>query len=218
LLTFAAALTVGVSAVVQAGMTDLPGELLAWAEGRFGPEAPKRLLVWQRLVAETRPMVASRPQDPALPLARTNDFFNQVPYALDMNHWGMEDYWATPPELLGSFGGDCEDYSIAKYLTLKDLGVPISMLRIMYVRALNLNESHMVLLYYPRPDAEPLVLDNLVGEIQLASERTDLEPVYSFNDDDLWLPSGFTRKGGSAQVRQWKDMLQRLDRQTGAHH
>jgi hypothetical protein len=68
----------------------------------------------------------------------------------------------------------------------------------------------MVLAYYPTPDAEPLILDNLTQDIRPASQRPDLEPVYSFNDDDLWLPSGQSKKGGSSQVRLWKEVLAKL--------
>jgi hypothetical protein len=71
----------------------------------------------------------------------------------------------------------------------------------------------MVLAYYPTPDAEPLILDNLIGDIKPASQRTDLEPVYSFNDEDLWLPNGTSRKGGSSQVRLWRDLLDKLARE-----
>ena len=196
-----------------AGLADASAGLLAWAERRWGADAPKRLQVWQRVVADSRAAQASGKADAPALLTRTNNFFNQVPYVNDIRHWGVEDYWATPVEMLGTFGGDCEDYSVGKYLTLKDLGVPIERLRITYVRALRLNESHMVLAYYATPDAEPLILDNLTSDIRPASQRTDLEPVYSFNDDDLWLPTGQTRKGGSSQVRLWKDMLEKLARE-----
>jgi len=112
--------------------------------------------------------------------------------------------------MLGSYGGDCEDYSIGKYLSLKDIGIPIEKLRITYVRALKLDESHMVLAYYPTVDADPLILDNLNGEIKPASQRTDLEPVYGFNDDDLWVSGGPKRKGGASNVRLWRDLLEKL--------
>ena len=203
-----------------AGLTDFSAGLLNWASSRYGREAPGRLQIWQRLVRDTKetkePKDAKDTKpgdgraDPGPQLRRTNDFFNQIPYFNDIKHWGMEDYWATPVEMLASFGGDCEDYSIGKYLTLKDLGVPVERLRITYVRALKLNESHMVLAYYPQPDADPLILDNMFSDIRPASQRTDLEPVYSFNDDDLWLPSGVARKGGASQVRLWRDLLDKL--------
>jgi hypothetical protein len=71
----------------------------------------------------------------------------------------------------------------------------------------------MVLAYYPTPDADPLILDNLIGEIKPASQRPDLQPVYSFNDEDLWLAGGPASKGGSTQVRLWRDLLEKLARE-----
>lgn len=175
---------------------------------RWGPEAKPRLLTWQKLVKETRP--PSDPRNDLLPFRRVNAFFNQVPYSTDLANWGVADYWATPVETLGTFKADCEDYAIAKFLSLKEIGVPVERLRITYVRATSIGESHMVLAYYPSPDAEPLILDNLIPEIKQASQRTDLEPVYSFNDDDLWLASGQSKKGGSSQVRLWRELKEKL--------
>jgi predicted transglutaminase-like cysteine proteinase len=193
----------------RAGLVDFSDNLLAFVEKRWGHEAAPRLRVWQRLVRDNKTATASARPD-ATGLRVVNGFFNQVPFVSDLRHWGVEDFWATPTEMLGSFGADCEDYSIGKYLSLKDIGIPIEKLRITYVRALNLGESHMVLAYYPTPDADPLILDNLNGDIRPASQRPDLEPVYSFNDDDLWLSSGSTRKGGASNVRLWRELLEKL--------
>lgn len=197
------------AAPVVAGLVDFPQKLIAQVAQRWGAEAPKRLTVWQKLVRDTKSSVAAGSGD-ALGLRRANNFFNQVPYVNDIKAWGVDDYWATPIEFLGNFQGDCEDYSVAKYLSLKELGVPVEKLRITYVRATNIGESHMVLAYYPTPDADPLILDNLIGEIKPASERPDLEPVYSFNDDDLWMPGAATRTGGANQVRLWRELLEKL--------
>jgi predicted transglutaminase-like cysteine proteinase len=193
----------------RAGLVDFSDNLLAFVEKRWGHDAAPRLRVWQRLVRDNKTATASARPD-ATGLRVVNSFFNQVPFVSDLRHWGVEDFWATPTEMLGSFGADCEDYSIGKYLSLKDIGIPIEKLRITYVRALNLGESHMVLAYYPTPDADPLILDNLNGDIRPASQRPDLEPVYSFNDDDLWLSSGSTRKGGASNVRLWRELLEKL--------
>ena len=200
---------------VVAGLVDFSDNLLSYVSRQFSPDAPKRLLVWKRLLtdmkaAEAIPARQGDARAEALTLRKTNEFLNQIPYFNDIVHWGKEDYWATPVEALGSFGADCEDYSIAKYLSLKELGIPIERLRISYVRATSVGEAHMVLAYYPRPDADPLILDNLVKEVKPASQRPDLEPVYSFNDDDIWLPSGNTRKGGASQVRLWRELLEKL--------
>ena len=129
-----------------------------------------------------------RDEDEDSKLRRVNDFFNRnVKYVSDEKHWGQKDYWATPYESLTTQGADCEDFVIAKYYTLKELGVEVEKMRITYVKALRINQAHMVLTYFPTPDAIPLVLDNLVGKIYSASRRTDLEPVYSFNGSGMWL-------------------------------
>lgn len=204
--------------MVTAGLVDFSDNLLNYVARRFSPDAPKRLTVWQRLIQDMRNAEAvgarrSEPKAESLTLRKMNDFFNQIPYYNDIVHWGKEDYWATPVEALSSFGADCEDYSIAKYLSLKELGIPIERLRITYVRAKDLGESHMVLAYYPTPEAEPLILDNLTRELKPASQRPDLEPVYSFNDDDLWLPSGAAKRGGASQVRLWRELKEKLARE-----
>lgn len=190
----------------QAGLVDFSNQFLKSIETQWGPQAVPRLKIWQRLVRENRDTGGNT-------LKTVNGFFNQVPYFTDLAHWKVMDYWATPSEMLGSYGGDCEDYSIGKYLSLKDMGVPIEKLRITYVRALNLGESHMVLAYYPTPDADPLILDNLMGDIKPASQRTDLQPVYGFNDDDLWMGAASGQKGGATNVRLWRQLLEKLQKE-----
>ncbi|OMG54873.1 hypothetical protein BJN45_06795 [Azonexus hydrophilus] len=204
-----------IAAPVTASLVAFSENLLKYVSRTFSPDAPKRLMIWQKLVndmrnAEANGAIQRESKAESLTLRKINSFFNQIPYYSDSRHWRQEDYWATPVEMLSSYGGDCEDYSIAKYLSLKELGIPIERLRITYVRAKELNESHMVLAYYPTPDAEPLIMDNLIPELRPASQRPDLEPVYSFNDDDLWLPTGASRKGGASNVRLWRELLEKL--------
>lgn len=203
---------------VSAGLVTFSQNLLDYVSRRFSPQAPARLGIWQKMVNDMRDAEAagarrSEPGPESITLRKINAFFNQVPYFNDIDHWQQADYWATPVETLGSFGGDCEDYAIAKYLSLKELGIPNDRLRITYVRAVTRNESHMVLAYYPTPDGEPLVMDNLIPELRPASQRPDLEPVYSFNDDDLWVASGSARKGGATNVRLWRELREKLARE-----
>ena len=87
----------------------------------------------------------------------------------DQALWEQKDYWATPIETLSIGGGDCEDYAIAKYFTLKQLGVDESKLRLTYVKAIELNQAHMVLTYFENKRAVPLVLDNLINNIKYSS-------------------------------------------------
>lgn len=122
----------------------------------------------------------ARKQPAPAALKMVNDFFNQkVKFESDISVWNKNDYWATPMQTLSIKRGDCEDFSIAKYFTLTAAGVPEEKLRLMYVQALKYNQAHMVLAYYPSPEAEPLVLDNLNHEILPANARSDLKPVYS---------------------------------------
>lgn len=180
---------------------------------QHGPAAGNRLIAWQDMLVS--------PQYQKLPelqkLALVNDFMNQTPFVSDLQHWGRQDYWATPFEFLSTNGGDCEDYSIAKYFTLRALGVPGDKLRITYVKDLaNYKEAHMVLAYFPEPDAEPLVLDNVHKKILPASARTDLLPLYSFNGSGLWLAkeqSGRSHSqsvGNSDRIGHWRDLQARL--------
>lgn len=178
---------------------------------QFGPVAKTRLTAWKDIL--TNPKYKKLPERQKLELV--NDFMNQTEFVSDLQHWGKEDYWATPIEFLSTNGGDCEDFSIAKYYTLRALGVPDDKLRITYVKELVIyKEAHMVLAYFPTPDDEPLVLDNIRKVIQPASARTDLLPVYSFNGSGLWLAKEQTGRGqsvgGSDRIGHWRDVQARL--------
>ena len=175
---------------------------------RFGPQAKARLEDWKRYAVQHRGKLSAEREL----LADVNRTLNRIRFVDDAVHWGQEDYWATPAESIGSNGGDCEDFAIAKYFLLKELGIPISRLRMTYVKATRLNQAHMVLAYYPHPDAEPLVLDNLEDAVRPASQRADLIPVYSFNDEEVWIESR-GRGGSPRQIRNWNALLERLERE-----
>lgn len=146
-----------------------------------------------------------------------NDFFNRrIAYREDIDNWGQLDYWASPLETLDKGAGDCEDYAIAKYVTLVALGIPHAKLRMVYVRASiagapNGYVPHMVLAYYPQAEAEPLVLDSLQPEIRPAGARPDLSPVFSFNAEGLWQGVGSIRANGDPLTRlsRWREVLQK---------
>jgi predicted transglutaminase-like cysteine proteinase len=190
-----------------AGGLLLDDRLLSWVKAKYGAAAELRVSAWRDLMADSQGL------DEAEKLRRVNSFFNRLPWSTDRLLWGKEDYWATPIEMLAIDGADCEDYSIAKYFTLRELGVPEEKLRIMYVKALELNQAHMVLTYYATPDAVPLVLDNIKPDILPADQRPDLAPVYSFNASSLWLAKqrGKGRLvGESARISLWRDLQQRM--------
>ena len=183
---------------------------------KYGPTAVANAKALQQLMAS----LAGR--DDAARIKAVNDFYNQrLAYMEDIDNWGQVDYWASPLEALGKGAGDCEDYAIGKYFTLTSLGMPHAKLRMVYVRASipgapNGFVAHMVLAYYPTPDAEPLVLDNLQPVIRLAGERPDLTPVFSFNAEGLWQGVGSIRANGDPLTRlsKWREALTRA-RQDG---
>lgn len=150
-------------------------------------------------------------------LKQINIFFNEHirHFDDDINIWGKADYWATPLEALSRQRGDCEDFSIAKYLFLKHL-IPDEKLRLTYVRAQiggphsKIFQAHMVLIYYETPTAEPLILDNLISDIRPASRRKDLRPIFGFNSEGLWVGADKDNKGDSTtHLSRWRDLLKR---------
>ncbi len=178
------------------------------AEEKCGKEAPARFSAWEELIYNDK-----SPSDREK-LEKVNKFFNsRILFVNDIDLWGVKDYWATPLEFLCKKAGDCEDFAIAKYFTLKAMGVAEEKLNIAYVKALQYNIAHMVLTYYSQPGAEPLVLDNLVDSIDPASRRTDLMPVFSFNGLGLWTAKqrGEGKLAGSSdRLKPWQGLMQKM--------
>jgi predicted transglutaminase-like cysteine proteinase len=184
-------------------------EQLAAAE--YGQTAVTSIKVWRALIEKNR----THPE--LIKLERANTFINdRILYASDMDVWGVKDYWTTPLELFGKGRGDCEDYAIAKYITLRLMDVPVQKLRLVYVRARMGPQTvaHMVLSYFETPTAEPLILDNIIDAILPANRRPDLFPVFSFNHEGLWMEGERTSSGNpTARLSRWRDVLQRMQRE-----
>lgn len=182
-------------------------KLFTYVSSKYGNKAEQSVKDWQEILE------VNRDQDIAQQLYSINQFFNRLEFIDDIEHWKKADYWATPVEFLATNAGDCEDFTIAKYFSLTSMGVPTEKLRLMYVKALRLNQAHMVLAYYETPESIPLVLDNINPRILPASKRRDLLPIYSFNGDGLWLAKS---QGRGQQVqsggnnRLWEDLNQRM--------
>lgn len=180
-------------------------------ERSHGLDARARVSGWRDLLNALAEQAS--PEDAQL-IREANNYFNQVEWLWDIDHWGQEDYWATPIETLSTNGGDCEDYSIGKYFSLTSIGMPTVKLRITYVKALEYNLAHMVLAYYATPSSEPLILDNINKTILPASKRPDLLPIYSFNGDGLWLAKSRARavKGDvSRSLPSWGNLKDKME-------
>ena len=174
--------------------------MLLLASQRYGDAGASSVTAWREL------LTSSSGQNEVAKLKRVNDFFNRrIRFGEDRDIWGVEDYWATPLEVLGRSEGDCEDFAISKYITLKLMGVPSEKMRLTYVKARlggaqsNIVQAHMVLSYYPAPEDEPVILDNLISDIRPASRRPDLTTVFGFNAEGLWVGGATPRAGASAQ-------------------
>ncbi|MDR2260370.1 MAG: transglutaminase-like cysteine peptidase [Azoarcus sp.] len=181
------------------------------ASKQYGEAAAATVRAWRAMIEETR----------ALPdhikLRHANDFINgRIRFESDLAVWRQADYWATPLELFGKQAGDCEDFAITKYVTLRAQGIPAEKLRLVYVHARigagNPGQAHhMVLSYYETPAAEPLILDSLVGEILPAGRRSDLFPIFSFNHEGPRArEAARSSADATARLSRWRGVLARM--------
>lgn len=196
--------------------TDSAVEVIGRRQVKVEPPEPVRFREdsgdWRELVLHGRAAPVSER------LKAVNSFFNRLPHVEDSLQWGEQEYWATLAETLAMNGGDCEDVSIAKYFTLRELGIPEESLRITYVLTLPLHTPHMVLTYRQSPASEFIVLDTLQDAAVPISKRSDLLPVYSFNTGGYWLArneNGWKgqRLGSAEKLSRWKALLQRMQQQ-----
>lgn len=181
------------------------------AQQRYGTNAAKTAGEIQQLIVSSRSLAEIDK------LKRINEYINRkFQFVDDSVLWKQADYWATPLEMIGKAAGDCEDFAIIKYTALKDIGVSTDKLRLSYVKAKiggpnsNISQAHMVLTYYAEPDAEPLILDNLITEIRPASRRPDLTPVFSFNHEGVFAGTGAKPAASIDRLSRWKDVLLRM--------
>jgi len=182
-------------------------ELFDRVAAKYGEASAQRVRIWQEM------LISLNKETKEDQLFEVNSFFNKLEFKDDIEHWGQNDYWATPVEFLATQAGDCEDYTIAKYFSLVELGIPSEKLRLMYVTALRPRQAHMVLSYYDTPTSIPLILDNINKRILPANQRRDLIPIYSFNGNGLWLAKSQGRgkqvqSGGNNSL--WEDLNIRM--------
>ena len=186
-------------------------EQLIKIEKKYGSKAKQRVLLWDQMLQ------SAKDKNTLEKLKIVNDFFNKITYKRDSVHWKQNDYWASPFEFLGTGAGDCEDYAIAKYFALRTLGIPDEKLKITYVTLKRSNtkfeEAHMVLNYYHKEGKPPIVLDNINKKLKLATARTDLKPIYSFNAAGLWKAQnkGKTEeRAGDNHLKNWKSLMEKI--------
>ena len=117
-------------------------------------------------------------------IAAVNGFMNRAKYVVDQINWGIKDFWATPGQFFAQFG-DCEDYAIAKYLSLRALGFDGTRMRIVVVQDLNLKVAHAILAV--TVERQTWILDNQIKRVIEAEKIRHYRPVYSVNEESWWL-------------------------------
>ncbi|WP_165873509.1 redoxin domain-containing protein [Parasulfuritortus cantonensis] len=204
-VAFMAAHPAGAAGATAAAPVARNDRLAAFLRDRYGAKGSQAYADWQRLVDQAAGAGA------ADKLARANDFFNRrMLQSTDQRAWGQADHWATLGEFLGRGMGDGEDFAIAKYFTLRAMGIPAEQLRLVYVKLRGGGDPvHMVLAYFDQPGREPVLLDNRVADIQPAGQRSDLRPVLSFNDEGAWGDSQDVPEAAGGRLPLWDDVLRR---------
>ena len=132
---------------------------------------------WAQLIREVEPL--GRQQQ----IEQVNARFNSFAYITDWQNWNLEDYWATPLQFY-DVDGDCEDYAIAKYYTMRGLGVSTDVMRIVVLFDENLQLHHAILAINTGSDV--LVLDNQISGVVSARSIAHYTPVMSINETGAW--------------------------------
>ncbi|HIF24815.1 MAG TPA: hypothetical protein EYQ41_01385 [Micavibrio sp.] len=133
---------------------------------------------WKRSLSEFKDL----PMDTMV--ERVNTFVNQTDYIVDSRNWGKSDYWSTPVEFFQR-GGDCEDFAIAKYASLRALGFPENRMRVAIVHDIQKDIPHAVLIVYTDTGAK--ILDNQNPKAEDARYVDNYRPIFSINRDAWWL-------------------------------
>ncbi|MGI9537009.1 MAG: transglutaminase-like cysteine peptidase [Desulfocapsaceae bacterium] len=191
--------------------------VFAYIKQEFGDEAEKRMRFVEKFILDNQNIPDMEK------VVQTNQVSNHLPWIADENHWKTSDYWATPLETITTFGGDCEDIALVKWVILRNLGLSADNLALAYVKIKETGEDHMVLLYVAKPDApagqkEVYILDNYVDEVKLAEERMDLLAVLAigtegrvvlFNDDGEKRSVKASYEG--RKIKQVEDLIERVN-------
>ncbi len=104
---------------------------------------------------------------------------SSIRYTSDFAQHGVPDLWSAPLTTLAFGRGDCEDYAIAKYVALREAGVPSSELRLMLVHDRSVRQDHSVLA--ARHDGHWLILDNRWTQVPRDGDVRSFTPLFAIN-------------------------------------
>ena len=122
-------------------------------------------------------------KDPATKIREINNYMNRAPYITDDQNWGTNDYWSSPGEFMSKFG-DCEDYAIAKYMSLRILGFKEEDMRVVAVKDMNLKVGHAVLVIFL--GGKSYIMDNQIKDVVSTTKVLHYVPVFSINAKAWW--------------------------------
>jgi predicted transglutaminase-like cysteine proteinase len=157
---------------VKFGLGEMPG-----MPCRLGETLHCRTEEWTSFIASLKG------KDRRAQLEAVNRYINRSPYITDLANWGVNDFWETLGEFIAK-DGDCEDYAIAKYYSLKELGFDPSEMRIVILEDENLHVSHAVLAVFLNGQA--LILDNQLPDVVRDTSIVNYRPIYSINEQAWW--------------------------------
>lgn len=143
----------------------------------LGPCAPRALLAWQAMIK------GQSDQSPMAQLRAVNRFVNQWRPRPDISNHHQQDFWSSPLTFLRQ-SGDCEDYAIMKYVSLRQMGFDAEQLRIVIVRDILRDLSHAVLAVHVEEDI--YILDNLFQAVLPQIRVRQYLPYYSVNEHARW--------------------------------
>lgn len=170
-------------------------------------QAVQRVQDWQSLIAHSRQLTDAEK------LQVVNAFFNRhIRYGEDAELWQQSDYWASPQETLERGAGDCEDFALAKYFTLRLLGIPEHNLRLVYTTLSAATQTHMVLGVWGNTGTEPVLLDNLSSAILPIAQRIDLQMQFAFGETYLYRfeQSNLQVVGAAELLPHWPALMSKL--------
>ena len=112
-----------------------------------------------------------------------NRWFNRLPYKYDEYAYNTQDYWADTVELLQK-RGDCEDFALSKYYTLRRLGFSPDELKITVVYDNEKYSNHAVLMVYT--GGSRYMLDSNSDDMGPSPMEYRYKTLYSFNETSAW--------------------------------
>ncbi|MBB6520862.1 transglutaminase-like cysteine peptidase [Pseudoteredinibacter isoporae] len=139
-------------------------------------------------------------------LSTINQYFNRFSWRSDRQRWQSDDHWSSSFDTIRKQQGDCEDLSIAKFSTLLALGFKEEQLQLHYVFSRAIKSSHMVV-SVRLDNGQEVLLDSLSDSLKSMAERTDLQAIYSFNRDGLWIPKLSRDKRSLSLIPSWERLL-----------